>query len=148
MGTQANKLRRAEMYEVGDHVLLSTRFLKPPSDVARGRKLAIKYAGTYEVVKKVSPVAYEVRLPPGTNAHPVFYSSLLRSYNADSTVERSQAIPEPVCVEGQAEYVLRKSYSPVSTVVSSTGRDTIPMTQPGNIGRMSRVRRHDVSMRS
>jgi hypothetical protein len=108
MEAQANNTRRAEEYEVGDHVLLSTRFFKPPADVARGRKLAPKYAGPYEIVKKVSPVAYELHLPPGTNAYPVFHASLLRPYNADSTGERGKAIPEPVCVEGQVEYVVEK----------------------------------------
>jgi hypothetical protein len=78
MEARANKTWRAEEYEVGDHVLLSTRFFKPPADVARGRKLAPKYAGPYKIVKKVSPVAYELQLPPGTNAHPVFHASLLR----------------------------------------------------------------------
>jgi hypothetical protein len=92
MEAQANKARRAEEYEVGDHVLLSTRFFKTPADVVRGRKIASKYAGPYEIVKKVSPVAYELQLPPGTNAHPVFHVSLLRPYNVDSTGERGQAI--------------------------------------------------------
>jgi hypothetical protein len=92
---QANKSRRADEYEVGDNVLLSIRFFKPPSDVARGRKLAPQYAGPYEIVK-VSPLAYELQLPPGLNAHPVFHSSLLCSYNVDSTGERGQDIPEPV----------------------------------------------------
>jgi hypothetical protein len=65
MEVQVHKSRRAEEYEVGDLVLLSTRFFKPPADVARGRKLAPMYAGPYEIVKKISQVAYELQLPPG-----------------------------------------------------------------------------------
>jgi hypothetical protein len=87
---------------------LSTRFFKPPADLARGRKLAPKYAGPYEIIDKVSPVDYKLQLPPGTNTHPVFHSSLLRTYHADNTGERTQAIPEPVYVEGQVEYVVEK----------------------------------------
>jgi hypothetical protein len=107
MEAQANKSRREDDYKVGDLVLLSTRFFKPP-DLARGRKLAPKYAGPYEIIDKVSPVAYKLQLPRGTNAHPVFHSSLLRTYHEDNTGERTQAIPEPFCVEGQVEYVVEK----------------------------------------
>jgi Chromo (CHRromatin Organisation MOdifier) domain len=108
MEAQANKSRREDDYKVGDLVLLSTRFFKPPADLARGRKLAPKYAGPYQIIDKVSPVAYKLQLPPGTNAHPVFHSSLLRTYHADNTGERILAIPEPVCVEGHVEYVVEK----------------------------------------
>jgi hypothetical protein len=79
MGSYANKRRRSEDHEVGDLVLLSTRFFKPPSDSSRAHKLAPKFSGPYKVVKNISPVAYKLELPVGTNAHPVFHSSLLKA---------------------------------------------------------------------
>jgi hypothetical protein len=57
--------------------------------------------GPDEIVKKVSPVAYELQLPPQARTLTVFHSSLLRYCNADSAGERVQAIPEPICVERQ-----------------------------------------------
>jgi hypothetical protein len=88
MARDANKSRREVEFAVGDQVLLSTKSFKPPADIARGRKFAPKFAGPYNIVAKVSPVAYKLQLPAGTNAHPVFHSSLLRSYKADLTGER------------------------------------------------------------
>jgi hypothetical protein len=106
MAAYANKRRRPEEHQVDDLVLLSTKFFKPPSDSSRARKLAPKFAGPYKVVKRVSPVAYKLELPPGTNAHPVFHSSLLKAYKLDSTGERAVQVPEAVTVDGQVEYVV------------------------------------------
>jgi Integrase zinc binding domain/Chromo (CHRromatin Organisation MOdifier) domain len=81
---------------------------KPPADIARGRKFAPKFAGPYNIVLKFSPVTYKLQLPAGTNAHPVFHSSLLRSYKADVTVERVSEVPELVHVEGQVEFAVER----------------------------------------
>jgi hypothetical protein len=105
MAAYANKRRRPEEHQVDALVLLSTKFFKAPSDSSRTRKLAPKFAGPYKVVKRVSPVAYKLELPPGTNAHPVFHSSLLKAYKADSTGERAVQVPDAVTVDGQVEYV-------------------------------------------
>jgi hypothetical protein len=61
---------------VGDRALLSTRYFKPPEDNERRKKLAATFAGTYEIIQDVSPVAYKLSLPPDTNAHPVFHARL------------------------------------------------------------------------
>jgi hypothetical protein len=94
MKAQANKSRREDDYQVGDRALLSTRFFKPPADVSRGRKLAPKYAGPYEIIYKVSPVAYKLQLPPGTNTHPVFHSSLLRTSCRSVPINCAQLDPQ------------------------------------------------------
>jgi Chromo (CHRromatin Organisation MOdifier) domain len=67
---------------------------------------ARELAGPYKVIKRVSPVAYMLELPPGTNAHPVFHSSLLKAYKIDSTDERVSQVPELISVDGQVEYIV------------------------------------------
>jgi predicted aspartyl protease/transposase InsO family protein len=108
MAREANSSRRHVEFDIGDKVLLSTKFFKPPSSTPGGRKFAPKFAGPYEVIAKVSPVAYKLQLPEGTNAHPVFHSSLLRVYHPDSTGERTHPVPEPVRVDGQVEFAVEK----------------------------------------
>jgi Chromo (CHRromatin Organisation MOdifier) domain len=54
----------------------------------------------------VSPVAYKLALPSGTNAHPVFHAGLLRPYFPDATGHRIPKAPEPVVVNGQVEYLV------------------------------------------
>jgi hypothetical protein len=85
-------------------VLLSTKHFTPPAYQGRKRKLACKFAGLYEVVQVVSPVAVKLSLPSGTKAHPVFHTSILRPYVPDTTGERTPPPPEPVIVDGFEEY--------------------------------------------
>jgi Chromo (CHRromatin Organisation MOdifier) domain len=85
-------------------VLLSTKHVTPPGCQGRKRKLANKFAGPYEVVQVVSPVAVKLSLPSGTKTHPVFHTSMLRPYVADETGERTPPPPEPVIVGGFEEY--------------------------------------------
>jgi Chromo (CHRromatin Organisation MOdifier) domain len=106
MAAYANKRRRPEEHQVDDLVMFSTKFFKPPSESSRARKLPPKFSGPYKVTKRVSPVAYRLELPPGTNAHPVFHSSLLKAYKPDSTGERMAQVPEAVSIDGQVEYVV------------------------------------------
>ena len=91
-----------------EKVLLSTKFFKLPADKERRRKLAPKYAGPFEVTRVISPVAYELKLPPGTNVHNVFHASLLREYYEDVTGKRQVPAPPAVLVDGELEYVVYK----------------------------------------
>jgi hypothetical protein len=69
--------------------LLSTEYFISESFRDRQRKLAVKFAGTYELLEVVLPVAYRLRLPIGTKAHNVFNASMLIPYHGDATTERA-----------------------------------------------------------
>jgi Chromo (CHRromatin Organisation MOdifier) domain len=72
MAAYANKRRRPEEHQVDDLVLLPTKLFKSTSDSSRARKLAPKFAGPYKVIKRVSPVAYRLELPPARMLIPSF----------------------------------------------------------------------------
>jgi hypothetical protein len=59
--SQANRKRNDHAFGMGDKVLLSTNHFTPPAYKCRKRKLASKFAGPYEVVQVVSPVAVNCR---------------------------------------------------------------------------------------
>ena len=47
-------------------------------------KLSSGFIGSYEVIEKVSPVAYRLAIPPELeNIHNVFHVSMLRRYRSD-----------------------------------------------------------------
>ena len=49
-------------------------------------KLSPRYIGPFEVLEKVSTVAYRLALPPSlSSVHAVFHVSMLRKYSPDST---------------------------------------------------------------
>ena len=50
----------------------------------KSKKLTPKFLGPYQILRKISPVAYEIALPPNlSNLHPVFHVSQLRQYHPD-----------------------------------------------------------------
>ena len=69
-------------YHVGDQVWLKGKNLKFPHQAT---KLNLKCYGPFRVIKEISPVAYQIQLPPSWNIHPVFHASLLSSYSKTPT---------------------------------------------------------------
>ena len=95
----ADQHRQEQVFQVGDMVLLSTKYLKLKH--SEGRKLLPKWVGPFKVVRAVGPVAYELEMNPGWKVHPVFHVSLLEPYRTDGRV---QPPPPPVELEGALEY--------------------------------------------
>ena len=78
-----NKGRLTSEFHVGDQVLInphSLRLLK--SEKGRGKKLLMKYDGPFEIIRKISPVAYQLRMPTSYGMHPVLNIAHLETYNA------------------------------------------------------------------
>jgi hypothetical protein len=97
----ADKRRVDQVYNVGDKVLLSTRYLNLKHSET-SRKLLPKRIGPFEVVQVVGPVAYKSKMNPGwRRGHPVFHVSLLEPYREDGRV---QPPPSPIEMEGALEY--------------------------------------------
>ena len=59
--------------------MLREKFLK----LGKYKKLAFRYCGPYEVVKRVGEQSYQLALPPHLHVHDVFHVSLLKKYVAN-----------------------------------------------------------------
>ena len=100
----ANMKRRELEFKVSESVLLSTEHLQL-KDRDRTKKLLSKFIGPFKVKRVVSPVAYELELPPTMHIHPVFHASKLKPLKSNddnlypnrpsqSSVESSRPPPE------------------------------------------------------
>ncbi len=68
-------------FQEGDLVLINPHSLELlRKQKGRGRKLLMKYDGPFEVMKKVSPVAYRLRFPVSYGIHPVLNIAHLERY--------------------------------------------------------------------
>ena len=68
----------------GEQVLLKVSPMKGVMRFGKRGKLSPRYIGTFEVLKRVGEVAYELALPPGlSGVHPVFHVSMLKRYHGD-----------------------------------------------------------------
>ena len=87
-------------YNPGDRVWLDARNVA----LTGTRKLNPRRLGPFEVVKKVSPLNYELKLPATWRIHPVFHTTLLSPHMADTIPGRPLQPAPPVMVEGTEEY--------------------------------------------
>jgi Chromo (CHRromatin Organisation MOdifier) domain len=63
------------------------------------------FAGPYEIIEVISPVAYRLQLPVGTKAHDVFNASMLKQYHGDANTERATLPLLPVVMQdGEEEF--------------------------------------------
>ena len=84
--------RRDLQFKIGDRVFLKISPWKSVLRFGKRGKLSLRYIGPYEIVSKVGPVAYKLKLPPElSRIHDTFHVSMLRKYIPDpSHVLREQ----------------------------------------------------------
>lgn len=76
-----NNGRLTTEFEEGDFVVLNPHSLNLlREEKGRGKKLLMKYDGPFEIIRKLSPVTYQLRLPVSYGLHPVLNIAHLESY--------------------------------------------------------------------
>jgi len=99
----ADKHRREVTYNVGDKVLLNTKFLH----LDGSRKLKQRYLGPFTIARKIGTVAYELALPPSMTIHNVFHVSLLAPFKQPPEGLRREDEWHGVLRDGYQEYEIQ-----------------------------------------
>lgn len=77
-----NQGRSNWQFEEGDWVVLNQNTLGIlDREKGNGKKFLIKYDGPFQILEKLSPVAYRIRLPASYGMHPVLNIAHLERYN-------------------------------------------------------------------
>ncbi|KAI3808860.1 hypothetical protein L1987_24823 [Smallanthus sonchifolius] len=83
----ADNRRRPLEFQVGDRVMLKVSPWKGVARVGNRGKLNPGYIGPFEILARVGPVAYKLKLPQElSNVHDTFHVSILKKYLSDKTL--------------------------------------------------------------
>ena len=81
-----NQGRLALEFDIGDLVLLNPHSLSLlKNESGRGKKLLMKYDGPFEIIQKLSPVSYRLRMPGSYGIHPILNIAHLEKYQSSPT---------------------------------------------------------------
>ena len=133
-----NKAARAtppDSYQIRDKVWLKVKHLALPYQTP---KLAPKRHGPFAIVKRVSPVAYQLQLPTAWTIHDVFHASLLtpitkpRSTGLTTRGHLLILSKTPKNMRSRPSLITVTSDVNDNSNISSNGKDTPMQTTHGN----------------
>ena len=91
-------------FKVGDKVLLNLKDYQRTE-----RALQPRYEGPFEIIEKLSPVTFKLKMPSKFRAiHPVFHASKLATYNEPTIPGQKVEPPEPTLVKSVVEYEVKE----------------------------------------
>ena len=120
--------RKDLQFEIGDRVFLKISPWKGVLRFGKRGKISPRFIGPYEIVSKVGPIAYKLKLPPElSRIHDTFHVSMLRNYIPDPShvlIEQPVQLKEnltyeeiPVQIVNRKEQVLRNKVIPLVKVL-------------------------------
>ena len=120
----ADKRRRPLEFQVGDRVLLKVSPWKGVIRFGKRGKLNPRYIGSFKILARVGPVAYQLELPQQLSGiHDTFHVSNLKKCLADETLiipmdevridDKLHFIEEPVEVMDREVTKLKRSHIPI-----------------------------------
>ena len=86
---------------MGNKVLLSTQNI--PLKGIGTKKLTAKFIGPFDILQRVGPVAYKLKLPDHFRTHNVFHVGLLKAWRSNGNY---QPPPTSMLVEDDEEYMV------------------------------------------
>ena len=98
---EAARTAPPDSYQIGDKVWLEAKHLALPYQTP---KLAPKRHGPFTIIKRVSPVAYQLQLPTAWTIHNIFHASLLTPYRETTEHGTNYTRPPPDLIEDAEEY--------------------------------------------
>ena len=101
----AHTRRSFSPFKLGDKVWLEARNLKRS---VVNPKFAPKREGPVTIMKVLSPIIYQLRLPKTWRIHPVFHASLLSPYRENTVHGPNFPSPPPNLINGEEEYKVEK----------------------------------------
>ncbi|GJY95513.1 putative reverse transcriptase domain-containing protein, partial [Tanacetum coccineum] len=132
----AGNRRKPLEFEVGDKVLLKVSPWKGVMRFGKRGKLAPRYVGPFEILERIGPVAYRLRLPKElSEVHDTFHVSNLKKCLADANLhvpldeikvdKTLHFVEKPVEIMDREVKTLKRSKIPIVKVVGiqSVGRD-------------------------
>ena len=88
-------------FHLREQVWLDASHLKLPHQKA---KLTLKCLGPFKITQEISPVAYQLELPPNWRIHDVFHASLLTPYYEMAAHGPNFTRPPPDLIDREEEY--------------------------------------------
>ena len=102
---QEEQNRRMVEYDVGQEVLLSTRYIRFRNCP---QKLQRRFVGPFVIKKKISRAAYELQLPTHWAIHPDFHVSLLKPWRQSMWSSPVDLQPEDIEPTREPVYEVEK----------------------------------------
>jgi hypothetical protein len=91
-------------FKKGDEVWLDSKNLKLPYPT---RKLAPKREGPFPIIKVISPLSYQLKLPIQWKIHPMFHAHLLTLFQEMSAHRSNYLCPPPDLIDGIKEHEVK-----------------------------------------
>ena len=93
-------------FSIGEQVWLEGTNLKLPVNLTS--KLSPRQYGPFKVVTIISPVAYQIELPPQWKIYNIFHVSLLTAYKETEQHGPNFVEPPPDIIEGEPEWEVKQ----------------------------------------
>ena len=121
-----------QRYKTGDQVWLEGCNLRIDRPSV---KLALKRYGPFKIGKVLSPITYQLKLPPQWKIHDVFHADLLTPYHETELHRPNFTRPPPDLINGEEEYEVEEILQSQKIWKRAQG------TVPGQVEGVPRVRK-------